>query len=74
MVNMYIFGYIIASTALGIVTAQNINGKFQAINYYDRVKSLLEDNISAYISRTNDPSQPYNKEAYEFMRHYFEIV
>lgn len=72
--NMYIFGYIIASTALGVVTAQNINGKFQAINYYDRVKSLLEDNISAYISRTNDPSQPYNKEAYEFMRHYFEIV
>lgn len=72
--NMYIFGYIIASTALGVVTAQNINGKFQVINYYDRVKSLLEDNISAYISRTNDPSQPYNKEAYEFMRHYFEIV
>lgn len=72
--NMYIFGYIIASTALGVVTAQNINGKFQAINYYDRVKSLLEDNISVYISRTNDPSQPYNKEAYEFMRHYFEIV
>lgn len=71
---MYIFGYIIASTALGVVTAQNINGKFQVINYYDRVKSLLEDNISAYISRTNDPSQPYNKEAYEFMRHYFEIV
>lgn len=62
--NMLIFGYIIASTALGVVTAQNINGKFQAINYYDRVKSLLEDNISAYISRTNDPSQPYNKEAY----------
>lgn len=72
--NMYIFGYIIASTALGVVTAQNINGKFQVINYYDRVKSLLEENISAYISRTNDPSQPYNKEAYEFMRHYFEIV
>lgn len=72
--NMYIFGYIIASTALGVVTAQNINGKFQVINYYDRVKSLLEDNISAYISNTNDPSQPYNKEAYEFMRHYFEIV
>lgn len=72
--NMYIFGYIIASTALGVVTAQNINGKIQVINYYDRVKSLLEDNISAYISRTNDPSQPYNKEAYEFMRHYFEIV
>lgn len=72
--NMYIFGYIIASTALGVVTAQNINGKFQVISYYDRVKSLLEDNISAYISKTNDPSQPYNKEAYEFMRHYFEIV
>lgn len=29
--NMYIFGYIIASTALGVVTAQNINGKFQVI-------------------------------------------
>lgn len=41
--NMYIFGYIIASTALGVVTAQNINGKFQVISYYDRVKSLLED-------------------------------
>ncbi len=72
--NMYIFGYIIASTALGVVTAQNINGKFQVINYYDRVKPLLEENISVYISRTNDPSQPYNKEAYEFMRNYFGIV
>lgn len=72
--NMYIFGYMIASTALGVVTAQNINGKFQVINYYDRVKPLLEENISVYISRTNDPSQPYNKEAYEFMRNYFGIV
>lgn len=71
--NMYIFGYIIASTSLGVVTAQNINGKFQVINYYDRIKSLLEENIRSYISRLNDPTQTYNKEAYEFMCQFFGI-
>jgi len=71
--NMYIFGYIIASTSLGVVTAQNINGKFQVINYYDGIKLLLEENIRSYISRSNDPAQPYNKEAYEFMCQFFGI-
>lgn len=72
--SMYIFGYIIASTALGVITAQNINGKFQVINYYDGIKPLLEENIKSYIARTNDPAQPYNKEAYVFMRSYFGLA
>lgn len=72
--NMYIFGYIIASTSLGVVTAQNINGKFQVIGYYEGLKTLLEENIKSYISRPNDPSQNYNKEAYDFMCHYFGIA
>ena len=71
--NMYIFGYIIASTSLGVVTAQNINGKFQVISYYEGIKTLLEENIKSYVSRTNDPSQNYNKEAYDFMCKYFGI-
>lgn len=71
--NMYIFGYIIASTSLGVVTVQNINGKFQVINYYDRIKLLLEENIKSYISRPNDPAQTYNKDAYEFMCQFFGI-
>lgn len=71
--NMYIFGYITAATALGVVTAQNINGKFQVINYYESIKPLLEENLRNYISRTNDPAQPYNKEAYEYMLQFFGL-
>ncbi len=70
---MYIFGYIIASTALGVIYAQNINGRFQVINYYALIKPLLEQNIQAYLTRPNDPAQPYNKEAYDFMRNYFDL-
>lgn len=69
--SMYIFGYIIASTALGVVTAQNINGKFQVISYYEKIKELLEENIQKYITRANDPAQQFNKEAYEYMLRYF---
>lgn len=72
--NMYIFGYITASAALGVVTVQNINGKFQVINYYDLIKPLLEDNIKNYISRTDIPGQSYNKAAYEYMRNFFGVV
>lgn len=72
--NMYIFGYITASAALGVVTVQNINGKFQVINYYDLIKPLLEDNIKNYISRTDIPGQSYNKAAYEYMRIFFGVV
>ena len=31
--------------------------------------NIIFDNLIGY-----DPSQPYNKEAYEFMRNYFGIV
>ncbi|MDE6537668.1 MAG: hypothetical protein K2M13_06495 [Muribaculaceae bacterium] len=72
--NMYIFGYIIASTSLGVVTVQNINGKFHVISYYEGIKTLLEENIKSYVSRNNDPSQNYNKEAYDFMSNYFGIA
>lgn len=70
---MYIFGYIIASSALGVIYAQNINGRFQVINYYALIKPILEQNIQAYLTRPNDPAQPYNKEAYDFMRSYFDL-
>lgn len=72
--NMYIFGYIIASTSLGVVTAQSINDKFQVISYYEGIKPLLEENIKSYVSRSNDPSHNYNKEAYDFMCKYFGVA
>lgn len=71
--SMYIFGYIVASTALGVVTAQNINGKFQVISYYDKMKELLEENIQTYISLAKDPAQQFNKDAYDYMLHYFGL-
>lgn len=52
--SMYIFGYIIASSALGIVTAQNINNKFQVIGFYQTIKPLLIKNLIDYIKKTED--------------------
>lgn len=71
---MYIFGYIIASSALGVIYAQNINGRFQVINYYPLIKLILEKNIQEYLARPNDPSQAFNKETYEFMLRYFGLL
>lgn len=71
---MYIFGYIIASSALGVIYAQNINGRFQVINYYPLIKLIIEKNIQEYLARPNDPSQAFNKETYEFMLRYFGLL
>ena len=72
--SMYIFGYIIASSALGIVTAQNINNKFQVIGFYQTIKPLLIKNLIDYIKKTEDiNAREYNQNTYNHMKSFFSI-
>lgn len=72
--SMYIFGYIIASSALGIVTAQNINNKFQVIGFYQTIKPLLIKNIVDYINKTeNISAKEYNQNIYDQMKKFFSV-
>ena len=49
---------------------RNLN---QVISYYDKMKELLEENIQTYISLAKDPAQQFNKDAYDYMLHYFGL-
>lgn len=69
--NMYMYGYIIASSALGVIKAQYINGRFQVSGYYEAIKSILDTTVKTYISRGDDPNQNYNKTVYENLQRYF---
>lgn len=70
----YCFGYIIASTAFGIITTHNENDIIIVDNCYPAIKEKLIENIKKYMRESNPSFREYNTNAYNKVINYFGIT
>lgn len=70
----YSYGYIIASTALGIVTTHNNQDIIIVDNYFPTIKEKLLENIKKYINSSNPAFMDYNISALNKIQNLFGIT
>lgn len=72
--NNYICGYIIASSALGVVQAQVDNELIRITDVYENLQIKIESMIGDYITRQEDKeAKEYFQRIYDNLKHSFEI-
>lgn len=69
----YLYGYLIASSALGVVTTQIINNQVSVIAYEPSLKQKLIDNIHEFIKKSDPAYKEANKNSYELINSLFGI-
>lgn len=70
----YSYGYIIAATALGIVTTHNDKDVIIVDNYYPTIKDKLIENIKKYMDASEPAFTEYNNKAFNKIQNYFGIT
>ncbi len=69
----YCYGYIVASSALGIITARLNNDVIIVDRYLPIIKTILQDQIEKMINGFPDNDRKNLRNQYELIKNYFKI-
>lgn len=70
----YCYGYIIASSALGLITTHTTNEVITVDNVNANIKTLLINQIKLYIASSPQENKDYNLATYENVKRTFGIT
>lgn len=69
----YLYGYIIASSALGVVRTHMFNDRFVVDDYILSIKDKLIDNINNYIENSSPEQKDYNNNLLINLKGLFQV-
>ena len=70
----YLYGYIIASSALGVVRTRIENDRFIVDDYIMAIKDKLIDNINKYIENSLPDQKDYNRSLLVKIKEMFQVL